>query len=104
MSVPSSDAAAVRRIVRHMKSKGAVLSAIDDGGDDTYRTVDWTEKQILDAAMAVDCSWLTWTRGEESMTVFFVFGNSPEEVVCDYNAIDSTLAEDLEEVLDSFES
>lgn len=86
MSAPSSDRAGIRQTVRALKSAGYRPAQVNDG-EETISVTDCGEAKIIEALTATDQSWLyvTGADGTQSSWVYFVLGNDPEEVVCDYS-------------------
>lgn len=91
MSAPESDSAAIRQIIRALRKAGWELDYVDDREDEVKVK---TEKEAIDAITAVDEAFLLLTRLDPipgtlckertRAHVFFVLGNDPEEVACDY--------------------
>lgn len=87
MSTPDSDRAAIRQVIRALRKAGYTLTGGHDGED----FFEWpkrgkaSEDWLIDNLTACDDSTLhTWKDGEGNSHVYFVLGNDPEEVVCDY--------------------
>ena len=71
MSKPKSDKAAIRQTIRALKKAG-------------YKKESMT--LVIEAITAVDIAWL-YVRNEtdnKARWVYFVMGNDPKEVICDY--------------------
>lgn len=83
MSKPKSDKAAIRQTIRALKKADYELDCVFDG-EGKINTA--TETEAMEAIMAVDSAWLRVTHPLQSKSghVFFVLGNDPEEVICDY--------------------
>ena len=81
MSAPSTDAAAMRHIIRALRADDWTLVKVFDGEEDVPVT---NESEAIEAITAVDDAYLFVKRGEESGWVFFVLGNEPLEVACNY--------------------
>jgi hypothetical protein len=87
MSTPSTDKAAIRQIIRALIAAGHTLAFVYDGEEDVPVT---NETEAIDAIMAVDQAHLHVhlplqpLREQERGYVFFVLGNEPYEVACDY--------------------
>lgn len=85
MSTPKTDEAAIRAIIRALRAADYTLDVVHDGEEEISVS---TEPEALDAIMAVDCARLYVKRaadgGQTVGWVFFVLGNDPEEVACDY--------------------
>lgn len=90
MSAPSSDKAGIRQTIRALRAAGYALDSVNNGGDDNEPVT--TEEEAIAEATASDSAALYVTRDGESSYVYFVLGNDPEEVVCNYTV-------DLEPVL-----
>lgn len=83
MTTPSSDRAAATQIIRGLIHAGWRPDFVYDGEEDIDVV---TVTQALDAIFAVDMAHLNVkhpTTGEKGW-VWFVLGNSPEEVVADH--------------------
>jgi hypothetical protein len=99
MSVPSSDSAAIRQIIRALIEAGYELDSVDNGG--VIEPV-ISESEAIGEIFSVDSAWLFVkdSKGEDH-GVFFVLGNSPEEVAADWNvSLDSV----MDSVLDKWTS
>jgi len=83
MSTPTTDTAAMRQIIRALRASGHTLRFVYDGEDDVPVA---NETEALEAINAVDQAYLhvTLPDGETTGYVFFVLGNDPEEVACDW--------------------
>lgn len=87
MSAPESDSAAIRQIIRALREAGWELAYVDDREEQTKVK---TEQEAIDAITAVDEAFLHLNRGKvgdlgpQRSYVFFVLGNEPVEVACDY--------------------
>lgn len=91
MSAPSTDTAGIRQVIRALRAAGHTLLLVDDGGEEITVT---TEKAAIEAITAVDQAhlYVTLPGGESTGWVFFVLGNDPDEVVCDYTTnLDPTI-------------
>lgn len=87
MSAPSSDKAAIRQVIRALRVAGYTLTGGHDGEDFFEVAPDASEDELISNLMACDSSTLhTWRdeAGPRNGHVYFVLGNDPEEVVCDY--------------------
>lgn len=92
MGSPTTDRGGIQQTIRALTAAGWNLTSVYDGEEDMTVT---KEGEALDNIMAVDQAWLYVTEagtGRQAW-VFFVLGNSPEEVVSDYTL-------NLEDVLD----
>lgn len=95
MSAPSSDQAAIRQIIRALRAAGYTLDSVNDGEEDVPVK---TETEAIEAIMAVDCATLYVDHPtKRSSHVFFVLGNDPEEVACDYGVSLSDVIDPLTE-------
>jgi hypothetical protein len=83
MSTPSSDKAAATAIIRGVLNAGWRLDRVNDGGDVIPVG---TVEQALDAIFAVDMAHLILQHPstDEIAWIWFVLGNSPEEVAADH--------------------
>ena len=85
MSAPSSDKAGIRQVIRALRKAGYTLTGGHDGEDFFEVPADASEDVLIEHLTACDDSTLhTWKDGERNSHVYFVLGNDPEEVVCDY--------------------
>lgn len=80
MTAPSSDRAGIRQTIRTLRAAGWELDYVCDQEEDLPVT---NEDEAIKAIMAVDEAFLNIKRGDETGYVFFVLGNSPEEVIAD---------------------
>jgi hypothetical protein len=86
MSAPSSDKAGVRQTIRALRAADHVITAVEDGASELHNFApDASEDAIIAEAMSCDDGYLIvrLPDGRESH-VYFVFGNDPEEVICDH--------------------
>lgn len=90
MTAPKTDEAAIRAIIRALRAAGWILTDVHDGEEEVVTT---TENDAIEAITAVDAARLYVTRQGKVGHVFFVLGNDPEEVACDYTV-------NLSEVID----
>lgn len=86
MSAPSTESAAIRRLIRVSLTDGwKPLHVIYTDNEEVPVT---NESEALEAILAVDEAYLRFTRGEgdeqEWGWIRFVMGNDPDEVACDY--------------------
>lgn len=87
MGAPTSDRGGIQQSIRALRDGGWDLDYVNDGEEEIL--VD-TEPAAIDAVMAVDQAWLHVKRREANGVVhaegyvFFVLGNDPDEVICDY--------------------
>lgn len=91
MSTPKDDKSAIRLIIRAVRAAGWDLECVDDREEEVKVK---TEQEALDAITAVDEAFLVLTRLDKQPGslvklktrghIFFVLGNDPEEVACDY--------------------
>lgn len=98
MSAPTTDRGGIEQAIRALRAAGWELDYVNDGEEEIL--VD-TEPAAIDAVMAVDQAWLHFKKREANGVVyatgwlFFVLGNDPDEVICDYTTnLDPTI-EDL---------
>jgi hypothetical protein len=98
MSAPSSDSAAIRQTLRALKAAGVTPTYVEYGGGDGEDVTGKGEQAILDAIMAVDDAYLIVDLPEnlqpethpghtpegKTSHLYFVLGNEPFEVICDY--------------------
>ena len=82
MSAPSTESAAIRRLIRVCLADGWGLTIVHyDVDDEVFVT---SEREAVDAILAVDEAYLILTREQERGWIRFVMGNAPDEVACDY--------------------
>ena len=82
MATPSTDSAAMRAILRSLVNGGCTLRQVFDGEDVTDVS---SVAEALRVILAVDDATVSvWTPDGSSGWVWFVLGNSPEEVVADH--------------------
>lgn len=82
MATPSTDREAVTQIIRALKAAGYVLDYVNDG-EESFPVR--TETEALDGIFAVDEAVLYVDHPTERRShVYFVLGNEPFEVACDY--------------------
>lgn len=95
MGAPSSDKAGIRQVIRALRNAGYVLDSVYDGEDEPNVS---NENEAIEAITAVDSATL-WVKNSEGKRygIFFVLGNSPEEVVCDYHVSLSHVIDPLTE-------
>lgn len=91
MAAPTNDRGGVRQVLRALKNAGADdISYYDEDFDERVSLIGKPEKVVLDEVMNYDDLWVRFAKGTEGtegydrINVRFVFGNSPDEVVCDY--------------------
>lgn len=84
MSNPSTDRAAIGHIIDGLTNDGWTLQMVDDGGEEIPVS---TKAEALTAITDVDSAHLFVVRGDDGDDtgwVWFVLGNEPFEVACDY--------------------
>jgi len=94
MTTPSTDKAAIRQILTALTQGGFNLVSVDNGdGSEKVTTVSAALAEI----MATDESHVIMHHpsSDKKVWLFFVLGNSPEEVLCDY-----TVHPQMDEILD----
>ena len=77
MSVPTTDSAGIRRVIRALVADGWKLEAVEDERVNS-------ETVAVAEVLAYDDAYLHVSKGDETGWVRFVMGNSPEEVAADY--------------------
>lgn len=97
MAAPTTDRGGIEQVIRALRAAGWELDYVDDREEETLVT---TEPEAIAAIMAVDEAFLHLKKREangvvyETGYLFFVLGNDPEEVVCDYTTnLDPTVDE-----------
>ena len=103
MSAPSSDKAGIRQTIRALRNAGYELDRVYNGGDEDTPVSNETEalEEIMatdDATLWVKCPKASVNAGK-SRGVYFVLGNSPDEVICDYHV---SLSHVLDPLIDSW--
>ena len=98
MGAPSSDRAGIRQAIRALRNAGYTLDRVYNGGDDDEPVT--TETEAIEELMATDDATL-WIRNSagRGFGVYFVLGNSPDEVICDYHV---SLSHVLDPLMDSW--
>lgn len=100
MGAPKDDKAGVKQTWQALTDFGYEIIVLDGAGE-TFVGLD--KKQAVEEAMSCDEGYfLVMEKGETSPEnrigwVWFVYGNSPEEVVCDYTTNLSHVIEPLTE-------
>jgi hypothetical protein len=92
MSAPESDKAGVRQVIRALRAADHVVYAVEDGASERHDFApDASEDDIIAEVMSCDDGYLLVRlprpvdeTGKVTSFVYFVFGNDPEEVVCDH--------------------
>lgn len=84
MSVPSSDRAAIRTILRTLAEDGWTFDHCDNGDELFYYTPKATTTDVLRDVTDVDMARIGFAKGEARGWVYFVLGNEPYEVASDY--------------------
>lgn len=95
MGAPTTDRGGIQQVIRALQDAGWQLHYVNDGEG---RVKTSTEQRAVDAITAVDQAWCYFKRTvdgtEQHGYVFFVLGNDPEEVVCDYTTnLDPTVGD-----------
>lgn len=82
MSAPTTDRGGIQQVIRTLKAAGYELDSVWDGEESTPVS---TEHEALEVIMNLDQATLyVNVLGVTVGHVFFVLGNDPDEVVCDY--------------------
>ena len=86
MATPTTDRGGVLQVIRALKAAGYTPFMAVDGEGEEFHTQNETE--LVENLMSCDDGtlYVRLPEGSERKTshVYFVFGNDPEEVVCDY--------------------
>lgn len=85
MAKPKTDSAAIRETIRALKKAGYKLEYVFDQ-EEWINVKKESITLVIEAITAVDIAWL-YVRNEtddKARWVYFVMGNDPEEVICDY--------------------
>lgn len=96
MSLPKTDSAAIRQIIRAVRADGWEFRYVNDGEDNVIVE---NEKKALEAITAVDLAYLFVKKDGLRGYILFVLGNSPEEVAADYTV---NLSKSIEKVTDKW--
>lgn len=92
MSTPTTDRGGIEQVIRALVAAGWELHYVDDRGDETIEVS--TEPEAVKAITDVDEAFLFVKRADQTGYVFFVLGNDPWEVVCDYTTnLDPTIGD-----------
>jgi hypothetical protein len=84
MSAPSTDKAGVKKVYKALTEAGMSIVVIDGAGEEFHNLT--TEEQVISEVMSCDDGYfVAYHDGERIGFVWFVYGNSPEEVVSDYS-------------------
>lgn len=83
MGKPSTDKAGVRQTYRALKAAGYGIDVQDGAGEEF---LDLNENDAIGEVMSCDDGYFLVkdSSGERFGWVWFVFGNDPEEVICDH--------------------
>jgi hypothetical protein len=78
---------AVFNLMNYMKQNGWIISAIDNGEERIeVANSEMTDREVMEHIFSVDDSYMYFIAPDkEEHWVYFVFGNSPEEVICDHS-------------------
>lgn len=84
MSAPKNDEQGVRQVYRALVGAGYKVSVVDGEGEQFDHLT--TEAEAIAEAMSCDDGYFVAFQNRERVGfVWFVYGNAPEEVVCDYS-------------------
>lgn len=100
MPAPKDDTAGIRQVIRALKANGWEIDSAWDGEESLENP---NETDAIDWVMACDQGHIYFKqmsekypdRVNETGWVFFVLGNDPDEVVCDYTTNLDPTVEDL---------
>lgn len=82
MGAPKTDLAGVKQVYKALVAAGYTVETQDC---DTRERIRGDKKTVIAEAYAADDGYFIVTKdGEDFGWVWFVYGNSPEEVVCDH--------------------
>lgn len=86
MPAPESDKAGVRQTIRALRTAKHTVYAVEDGeGAIIPFGPNASEDDIIAEVMSCDDGFLlVLTPDGENSHVYFVFGNDPDEVICDH--------------------
>lgn len=83
MGAPTSDKAGVRQTYRTIKNAGLRVVVVDGAGEEFHNLT--TEDEVIAEVMSCDDGYFIVFDGDQRIGfIWFVFGNDPEEVICDY--------------------
>lgn len=85
MSRPSTDRAAIRAILTHLTGKGYRLTGCEERERNTWALTPDSVAEFLAKYLDAGSVYLKMPTGDRAR-LFFVMGNDPEEVLCDYSA------------------
>ena len=99
MGAPSSDSAGIRQIIRALKAAGYTPFMAVDGEGEEHHTQN--EQELIENLTSCDDGTL-YVRlpegsGRKTSHVYFVLGNDPEEVACDWGISLSPVLDPLTE-------
>jgi hypothetical protein len=98
MATPKTDEAGIRQVIRALRAADHVIIGGHDGEDFFESPANETEANLIANLTACDSSTLHVRLPDGSNShVFFVLGNDPEEVVCDYGVSLSPVIDPLTE-------
>lgn len=92
----------VSSLINKLQKAGFSILAVEDEGGE-YTKLDQNKsklairKEVVEAIVSVDVSWVRVQKGDQKGTLFIVLGNDPYEIVCDY-----TDWNDLEKVVTEY--
>jgi hypothetical protein len=81
VSIPTTDRGGIQQAIRALLSDGWKLDSVFDTEEDIPVN---NETEAIEAIEAVGLGHLHVTRDNDRGWVFFVLGNDPDEVICDY--------------------
>ena len=102
MSIPMNDKAALRRVLRAMKTAGAEAVSFDNG-EEIISLKGMGERKILDTMFQTDDEVITFRRGDDTLNVHLVYGNEPGVLVSNYWPILGRLVPALDAEMDTWE-
>ena len=102
MNVPSNDKAALRRVLRAMKTAGAEAVSFDNG-EEVISLKGMGEREILDTMFQTDDEVITFRRDDDTLNLHLVYGNEPGVLVSDYWPYDGRLVAPLDAEIDTWE-
>jgi hypothetical protein len=99
MTAPSSDKAGVRQTIRALRAADHKIDAVEDGASEVHTFAhDASEDDIIAELMSCDDGYLIVRLPDGKVShVYFVFGNDPEEVICDHGVSLSPVLDPLTE-------
>lgn len=88
----------LRYIYDHLKAEGfRKIVILDDFGDVEAKPKDWAS--LVEEVLAVDEVTIDFYKGDSFVSLALVFGNSPDELVCDWTTNTASFSDRLDEII-----